>query len=301
MTLQLDTPGESRQAVIPYASSATRRRRFRVWPAYVFASFILVFPLGLGIAIGVMFMLGAMILGYSGEQALALFEDARVLLGLVLFQVGLNALFVLLFQLVSPWLKSFLPVIRRPRAGWPSALLLACGAIAIGQVFALVSFLLDAHSSSLQSIQKTLEESRQWPGQIYHVPLIPLLIIGVFGPISEELVFRGAIQSRLVRRHGFWPGALITSAFFGIYHFDLVQGLFAFAIGIYLSLVAYRTRSILHAIVCHMAVNTTSTILVSLELDLVGTPWAIATAIFCVAAITASTVLLMRLPLLRRA
>ena len=42
--------------------------------------------------------------------------------------------------------------------------------------------------------------------------VLALLVVGVGAPLSEELLFRGFLQSALARsRIGFWPGALITT------------------------------------------------------------------------------------------
>ena len=48
-------------------------------------------------------------------------------------------------------------------------------------------------------------------------PALPTLLMGV-APLLEELLFRGALQPALVRRHGHWPGIAITALLFLLIH-----------------------------------------------------------------------------------
>ncbi len=300
MTVALDTPEVPAPAELHYAAPVRPRRRRSVWPAYAFASFILAFPFGLGFLIGIAIVFGAAIFGYSMQQAFALLSDGRVLLGLMLLQTLMNVSFVAGYQYLSRYVRSYLPILRRPRAGWLMGMLLALGAFGIVQLYALAQYAMEAHSHSMETIGQMLDDTRQLPGHPFQVPLIPLLIIGVIGPVSEELVFRGIIQTGLVRRHGFWLGALITNLFFGVYHFDLVQGFFAFILGIYLSLVTYRTRSILYAVICHMVVNMSSTIFFYTGFHIVGTSWIVTPAIACVLATLGALITVTYAPFARR-
>lgn len=53
-------------------------------------------------------------------------------------------------------------------------------------------------------------------------PLPTLLLVGVaavvVAPVLEELLFRGLVLRGLMLRIGFWPAAIISSAFFGLFH-----------------------------------------------------------------------------------
>lgn len=59
----------------------------------------------------------------------------------------------------------------------------------------------------------------------------------VLGPIAEELIFRGAIF-QVLRKYGRVFAIVASALLFGIYHGNLPQGIFAFAVGI---LFAYIT------------------------------------------------------------
>ena len=79
------------------------------------------------------------------------------------------------------------------------------------------------------------------------------LYAGILAPITEEILFRGLIM-RSLQPFG-RKFAIFTSAFlFGIFHGNLVQSPFAFAVGLVLGYVAIE-YSILWAMVLHMFNN----------------------------------------------
>jgi len=97
-----------------------------------------------------------------------------------------------------------------------------------------------------------------------HFPDTPLriavavLAVTVFGPVAEELVFRGLIF-RLGRRHwGFLPAALISSLVFGLAHGEpwFLFGLVG--LGVLLAYIYDRTHSLTACIVTHSAHNGVS-------------------------------------------
>lgn len=49
------------------------------------------------------------------------------------------------------------------------------------------------------------------------------LIINIFVGISEELIFRGCVFGGLWLVIGFWPGCILSSFLFSIWHFDVVS------------------------------------------------------------------------------
>lgn len=79
------------------------------------------------------------------------------------------------------------------------------------------------------------------------------LYVGIFGPITEEILFRGIIQ-RSLRPYG-RNFAILCSAFvFGLYHGNLLQSVYAFAVGLVLGYVASE-YSIVWAMVLHIFNN----------------------------------------------
>jgi membrane protease YdiL (CAAX protease family) len=109
---------------------------------------------------------------------------------------------------------------------------------------------------------------------------VAILAVTIFGPIAEELVFRGVIY-RLGRRHwGFLPAALISSLAFGLAHGEpwFLFGLVG--LGVLLAYIYERTRSLTACIVTHAVHNGVSLALmfkqgniVDLEALSVPTDW----------------------------
>ena len=78
------------------------------------------------------------------------------------------------------------------------------------------------------------------------------------GPVSEELIFRGAILSKAKRYLPFWQANALQAFLFGVYHLNLIQGLYAFFIGIVFGAVRMCCDSIFASIVLHISFNATS-------------------------------------------
>ena len=88
------------------------------------------------------------------------------------------------------------------------------------------------------------------------------ILYAVFiGPISEEMIFRGAIFDRFYLVFDFWIANMLQAAFFGIYHMNLVQGLYAFILGIILGLIVKTTGSIFCSMLTHIIFNATTYLL----------------------------------------
>jgi membrane protease YdiL (CAAX protease family) len=86
-----------------------------------------------------------------------------------------------------------------------------------------------------------------------------LLLFGAVGAaITEELLFRGYLQQRLVERWGPVTGITVTALIFGLWHFDARQGLFAVAVGCWLGFGALRCGTVVTGALAHLLNNATS-------------------------------------------
>lgn len=85
-----------------------------------------------------------------------------------------------------------------------------------------------------------------------------LLLVVVVGPIAEELLFRGVIYGGLRTCFPVDVSALVSALIFGIYHKNIVQGLYAAAFGIILAYIFEKTQSIWGSTLMHMAFNLSS-------------------------------------------
>lgn len=74
-------------------------------------------------------------------------------------------------------------------------------------------------------------------------------------PICEEMIFRWIMFARIRRMLGSTAAVIITAIFFGLYHGNLLQGIYAFIMGIFIALVYEWTDSLLTPIIFHMSAN----------------------------------------------
>ncbi len=144
----------------------------------------------------------------------------------------------LLMERAAPWAKA------------PAVALLVAGCLGLSHLLDALTRELAVHEGSqLGAIESTL--------RITEPPSLPLVLIGLsLAPgIGEELLFRGLLLRRATERIGLVAGTLLCAALFGAVHLDLVQGIGAGILGLYLSLVVITTGSVRIAIVCHVLNN----------------------------------------------
>lgn len=86
--------------------------------------------------------------------------------------------------------------------------------------------------------------------------IVTIICAGILIPIVEEILFRGLIFNRIKCQYNFVAGLLISSLLFGIYHGNIVQGIYATLLGIFIGFAYHKTKSILIPIFIHMGGNT---------------------------------------------
>lgn len=88
-----------------------------------------------------------------------------------------------------------------------------------------------------------------------------ILAVCIIGPVAEEVIFRRGIMGSLMESDKWRKYALVISAaVFGIIHFNPIQVVCAFAMGLFLGWLYQRTHSIVLPIICHILNNTVSTV-----------------------------------------
>ena len=86
------------------------------------------------------------------------------------------------------------------------------------------------------------------------------LVIGLLAPVCEELVFRGAVLRSLLRWKpaNHWLAIAISAVLFALIHLNPAQMPHAFAVGLLLGWLYYRTDSVVPGVVYHWINNTTA-------------------------------------------
>ena len=84
---------------------------------------------------------------------------------------------------------------------------------------------------------------------------IELIGSALVTPVLEELLHRGVVFGRLRKRMGMWPAVIVSAAIFAALHFNIVQVVYAFLLGIVFALFVECTGRLFPAILAHIAAN----------------------------------------------
>ena len=84
---------------------------------------------------------------------------------------------------------------------------------------------------------------------------IELLGSALITPFLEELLHRGVVYGRLRRMMGFVPSLLVSALIFAGLHFNIVQFIYAFLLGIVFALFVEKSGRLYPAVVAHVVAN----------------------------------------------
>jgi len=101
--------------------------------------------------------------------------------------------------------------------------------------------------SQLELIQRVLESDLGLAFNLVMLALVP--------GFCEEILFRGYAQRQFERGAGVVGGIVLSGVLFGLYHLRLSQVLPLVVLGLYMAYLAWRTGSLIPAIVVHIAHN----------------------------------------------
>ena len=91
--------------------------------------------------------------------------------------------------------------------------------------------------------------------------VIAFVLVGAWGPIAEEIFFRGFAMPGLANRYSMAAAVMLSSALFALAHLDIASLVPTFILGLALAWVYLRTRSIWPCIFMHGLHNTAALIL----------------------------------------
>ena len=85
------------------------------------------------------------------------------------------------------------------------------------------------------------------------------LSIFLLAPIAEEILFRGLILSYGKKCMPIYVAVILQAFLFGLYHGNIIQGTYAFILGILLGYIASKTGTLFAGICFHVALNASIT------------------------------------------
>ncbi|MBU9713534.1 CPBP family intramembrane glutamic endopeptidase [Evansella tamaricis] len=116
----------------------------------------------------------------------------------------------------------------------------------------IIAAMIEMH---LFGIEPGSENTQRIVGWANAVPLL-VIVVGVFVPIMEEIVFRMVIFGSLYKRFGFWIAALSSGLIFAVVHFDFSHLLVYLTMGVVFAYLYVKTRRIIVPIMAHAGINS---------------------------------------------
>ena len=90
---------------------------------------------------------------------------------------------------------------------------------------------------------------------------LSLLVTVVLAPLAEEFLFRGITLKKAQKIMPFMAANVLQAVLFGVYHMNLIQGVYAFVLGMILGFTAEYFHSVWAAILLHAFVNGSAELL----------------------------------------
>jgi membrane protease YdiL (CAAX protease family) len=198
------------------------------------------------IAISFLWAIFAM-LSHLGDTAYVedLLGNFELPVGVLIFSMMVCNAVLLLYL----WFSGY---ISKEKAAWSP---ISAGYLGVTALICFASiFLLDYLMQHLSWLPNWVEDTfiqlqSNWLG---------IFSIALFGPVVEELFFRGAITKALLKQYSPRRAIVISALIFGIIHFNPAQVVGAFFMGLLLAWLYYKTASLIPVILIHILNNSLS-------------------------------------------
>lgn len=95
--------------------------------------------------------------------------------------------------------------------------------------------------------------------------VLTLVVTVLLAPVGEELIFRGVIMGYAKRLMPFFVANFLQAVLFGVYHMNLVQGTYAFLMGLLFGYLVKKCDSLLASISVHFIINGSANLLTLLS------------------------------------
>lgn len=108
----------------------------------------------------------------------------------------------------------------------------------------------------LTGIASGSEEYTQTVVRQYGIALgLGIALYGILSPVIEEIIFRGILYNRMKTYFPLKLSIIISSLLFGVYHQNIVQGIYAFIMGIVLTAAYEYFDSFTAPVIIHVTAN----------------------------------------------
>ncbi len=269
----VDSPLELRNVLVGQALAESRARReessrkmrdlrktgysipqdgsalFRVWRA--------VYPLLLAVVglngIGLLFMLILEVIWrVTGSAAVANFlnSDSMTVIMTGVADAALIPVAYLFFKADERTRRAYIPDIRIPAKRRYGAKEIAMVIVFTLGTATLLNMLTSVLIPFEDSAYETVDEALAAPNLA-----VQIVVVGIIGPICEELIYRGLIYRRIRDYLGVYWAAVLSGVLFGISHGNLTQGVFTALFGIVLALIYEHYGSMKANITAHITNN----------------------------------------------
>lgn len=84
---------------------------------------------------------------------------------------------------------------------------------------------------------------------------VSVIYVGILSPIGEECIFRGLIMHYAGESAPFYMANILQAALFGVFHGNLIQGIYAFLLGLLIGYLVKLSGSIFGGMIFHSALN----------------------------------------------
>ena len=222
------------------------------------------------IVIGIQFLATFFLWGVSVLFILPSAPPGSDLLGLlyeVWMDMDFNACIMIVYSLISICIfgiwyyvsfgGDYLP---KPSATFHPMQLAAIVVLIPGAQFGC-SFLTAIIAALFPSWMEAYERLMETAGLGEDITLIMMFYSVILAPIGEELVFRGVTMRSARRALPFWLANILQALLFGIFHMNMIQGCYAFALGLLLGYVCEKGGSIYYSIFFHFLFNLWATVI----------------------------------------
>lgn len=176
-------------------------------------------------------------------------DSMAVAVAMLVMQSAATALVLMVASRPGGERAAVLSLDRRPRAS-------TIAAAGLGMLLILIPFNAIVYAVSPETFVSDLAPFKR----LILSPAGPLFffVVAVGAPLSEELVFRGFLQSALARsRFGYWGAAVITTTLWTFLHagYSVFGLLEVFVIGVYFAALLWWTGSLWVPLICHAVYN----------------------------------------------